>query len=175
MAQPQHLQVSHANLEIFSAGIYEEPLKRTIIQAKFKNNIMCRDVAFELIYSTYQKIPLRFDLITSVPASYWRSFARGIDLPGSLAKQLSRQTQIEFRTNVLKKGQKQKRQGRLNSLERAENMKNAFEAAPDVRGKTILVIDDIMTTGNTIKACYRALKRHKPAHIVFLTIAKTSF
>ena len=59
---------------------------------------------------------------------------------------------------------------------RRRNVRGAFrvplEAAPTIRGKSILLIDDVFTTGATIDACARALKRAGAAKVLVLTLAR---
>jgi competence protein ComFC len=160
---------------IYAAGFYEDLLKRILILSKFKHHSICAQFLSELTIQTFQNIPQSMDMITSVPSNYWRCLRRGVDLPGMLAFELSKSTGIEFRTNVLKKRRFADRQNKLSMQERLRNMTKLFRATEDVRGKNILVIDDVLTTGSTVLACYRALKRKKPASITFLIVAKTRF
>jgi competence protein ComFC len=165
----------HRKSPMFAAGFYDDLLQRIVILSKFKHHHICTDFLVELIHQTFQKIPHSVDIITSVPSNYWRSLKRGVDLPGTLAKELSKRTGIEFRPNILKKSRKTDRQLTLTQKAREKNVKDLFIASPDVRGRNILVIDDIVTTGNTIMACHHALRREKPCQIIFLTCAKTKF
>lgn len=172
--QPQRIVFSNQpDLHIFSSGSYEDLLKRCLIQAKFKHHSISTDFVTELVQQTFLKIPMKIDLITSVPSNYWRSLWRGVDLPAMLAREISKKSGIEFRTNVLKKRRNADRQSRLNKEERKKNMIGLFEASPDIKGRNVLVVDDILTTGSTVLACFRALRRRKPSKIVFLTVAKT--
>ncbi|MCC7460713.1 MAG: ComF family protein [Proteobacteria bacterium] len=173
IAKIQRFKLMDTRVEVVSAGIYSDLLKKIVTQSKFKHHSMCIDFTFELIFSAFQKLPAKFDYVTSIPSNYFRCLWRGVDLPGMLAKEISRKSGIEFRTDFLKKGRRSHRQRTLNWIQRQQNVKNLYEASPEIRGKRLLIIDDIMTTGSTIKACHKALKRHKPAHIVFLTVAKT--
>lgn len=176
MFRPQRtIFPNQSNLEVFSCGIYEQLLKRCVILAKFKHHAICFDFLHELLNSTFEKIPVRFDLIASVPSDYWRSYRRGVDLPAMLAKELSNQKKIEFKIDTLTKKRRPNRQKNLNQKDRKQNVKNAFQASPEIRGKSVLIIDDILTTGSTILSCHRALERQKPKQIVFLTAAKTRF
>jgi predicted amidophosphoribosyltransferase len=59
---------------------------------------------------------------------------------------------------------------------RRRNVRGAFrvqpEAAPALRGKSVLLIDDVFTTGATIDACARALKRAGAGKVLVLTLAR---
>ena len=65
-------------------------------------------------------------------------------------------------------------QTELKREERRENVKDAFEARrpEELRGKTILLVDDVCTTGATLEACARALKEAGARRIGALTVAR---
>jgi putative phosphoribosyl transferase len=54
----------------------------------------------------------------------------------------------------------------LQELARREGLYRAYPSAPDVRGKTVVLVDDGLATGATMHAAVAALKQHEPAHIV---------
>jgi predicted amidophosphoribosyltransferase len=62
----------------------------------------------------------------------------------------------------------------LNPKEREKNVKGAF-AVPDpaqVKGKSVLLIDDLYTTGSTVKECARVLRRAGASRVEVLTVAR---
>ena len=157
---------------VFAAGSYEEFLKRMIIQAKFKHHAISTDTLNELLFRTFKFIPFKVDIITSVPSVYWRSLRRGVDLTATLAFELSKKTGIAYQPKLLRRIRKSDRQTKLSKDKRQSNTQKLFQASALATNQTILVIDDIITTGSTAMACYRALKKQKPAKIIFLTCAK---
>ncbi|MBR7180447.1 MAG: ComF family protein, partial [Kiritimatiellae bacterium] len=68
-----------------------------------------------------------------------------------------------------------KRQSGLGGSERRENVKGSFAVLRPgfVRGRTLLVVDDVMTTGSTLSECARALKEAGAAKVFALTLART--
>jgi ComF family protein len=64
----------------------------------------------------------------------------------------------------------------LSVAARRENLRGAFEVVkpPQVRGREIVLVDDVMTTGATLSACARALKRAGAARVVGLTVARAT-
>jgi predicted amidophosphoribosyltransferase len=64
----------------------------------------------------------------------------------------------------------------LDRDQRAENVKNAFQvdetAAPSIRGKTVLLVDDVCTTGATLRECAKALKSGGAAAVYAVTLAR---
>jgi predicted amidophosphoribosyltransferase len=65
-------------------------------------------------------------------------------------------------------------QGRLGPLARARNVRGAFalRAGRDVKGKRVVIIDDVSTTGATVEECARVLRRAGAAWVGVLTLAR---
>ena len=157
---------------VFASGLYQDELKKTILLAKFKRHERSIDAIHCLMSKTFERMPNTFDIITSIPSNYWRSLWRGVDLPATLARELSKSTGISFRQDLIQKTKDPDRQTTLTKTERIQNMRKVFKASALVKGKHILVVDDIITTGSTILSCYKAMRRQKPASVTFLTAAK---
>ena len=71
---------------------------------------------------------------------------------------------------LVQKNIKTKSQKKLNALQRRKNLEKAFCVTGDVRGKDILVIDDVYTTGSTIDAMASCLKKKGAENVYFLTV-----
>ncbi|MEL7610036.1 MAG: phosphoribosyltransferase family protein [Bacillota bacterium] len=98
------------------------------------------------------------DAIVPVPLHKKRQRARGYNQSALLAKELGALTGIPVREDLLKRVTDSKSQTRLTPAEREKNMRGAFAASADASGLTLLLLDDVLTTGCTVKACARALK-----------------
>jgi len=61
----------------------------------------------------------------------------------------------------------------LPKRERAANVRGAFAASPRAKGKSILIVDDICTTGETLRACANALVRAGASRVCAIAVAKT--
>lgn len=171
--QPQRIIFPHKkDCFVFSAGAYQSELKRTLIKAKFKHHERSIDALHWLMSKTLDRIPTKYDVITSVPSNYWRSMIRGVDLPATLARELSKTTGIPFQHDLIQKTKYAKRQTKLTKTDRLKNIRKVFKASDQIRGQHVLVIDDIITTGSTILACYGAITKQKPSQVTFLTAAK---
>jgi ComF family protein len=115
------------------------------------------------------------DLITPVPLHWWRAYRRGYNQSELLANQLS--LKIDVPSKVLLRRVKPTRpQVELGRDQRAENVKNAFQVdeamITSINDKTILLIDDVCTTGATLRECARALKKGGAAAVYALTLAR---
>ncbi|MFA6308766.1 MAG: ComF family protein [Clostridia bacterium] len=101
-----------------------------------------------------------FDIIVSIPLHKKREYIRGYNQSKLISKALSKQLKIIEASFVLKRVFDTRTQSLLNRNLRKMNVKGAFRAdyKDFIKGKTILLVDDILTTGNTINECCRVLK-----------------
>ena len=112
----------------------------------------------------------RPDVIIPVPLHRRKKRMRGFNQAAYLAEKLSCYTGIMTDTNLVRKVIKTKSQKKLNALQRRKNLEKAFAVSEDVRGKDILVIDDVYTTGSTIDAMASCLKKKGAENVYFLTV-----
>lgn len=114
-----------------------------------------------------------FDAIVPVPLHWWRRWNRGFNQSELLARALSRSTGIPVR-DALRRTRPTASQAGLSNTARRRNMVQAFRCRREiaVRGKRILLVDDVMTTGSTATACARALKGAGATRVAVLTVAR---
>lgn len=100
----------------------------------------------------------KVDYITSVPLHKTRKRERGFNQAETFAREVSRLTEIKY-IELLKKAKKNKIQHELNLAERAENVKDVYAVidSDTVKGKIIVICDDILTSGNTMAECAKML------------------
>lgn len=112
-------------------------------------------------------------LLLPVPLSRDRECARGYNQAAELAKVVSEITDLEMRTDVLEKVKEVPPQKGLSRRERAENVLGAYRVKNKAacKGRTVVVIDDIMTTGATGSECARILFCAGASEVIFLTSA----
>ena len=110
-----------------------------------------------------------YDTIIPVPISKKRYKQRGYNQSSLIAKKLAKELLKEnFKTkNVIE-------QSKLNKDNREKNIKGAYEIfhINQLKNKKILLVDDIYTTGSTLRECSKILKKSNPKKIGVLTIAK---
>jgi ComF family protein len=100
------------------------------------------------------------DLVTAVPLYRWRFYPRGYNQAALLARQLRRHGLRAPLRRVLVRVRDTRPQVGLSRAARLANVRGAFRVRrpDDVRGRRVLLVDDVMTTGATAGACARALK-----------------
>ena len=112
-----------------------------------------------------------FDQVTPVPLHWWRRWERGFNQSELLALTLQKRCGIPT-VRALRRIRRTESQAGLSNTARRKNVAAAFECRADVRGKRVLLIDDVMTTGSTAAACAAALKRAGAKRVTLLTVAR---
>jgi ComF family protein len=118
----------------------------------------------------------KIDIIIPVPLHPKRLRQRGFNQASLLARRLGSALKISVDYGSLKRSRWTEPQTGLTRRQRAANVRGAFDLkAPEkVRGKGILRLDDVLTTGETVNQCVRVLKRDGGAkEVVVLTVART--
>lgn len=115
------------------------------------------------------------DAVMPMPVTLWHRIDRGYNQSAYLARELARRIDRRCEEGVLRRCGNPRRQAGLAEEERMENAKGTFAArrAERVRGRTVLVVDDIMTTGATLSDCARALKEAGAWRVWCLTVARS--
>jgi ComF family protein len=114
------------------------------------------------------------DLLVPVPLHWTRLVRRRFNQAALLARALSQRTGIAFEPGALARIRRTPPQGDLTRAQRRANVRGAFRARRGVRlrGKTVVLIDDVMTTGATFEACARALRRAGAKEVRALALAR---
>ena len=111
-------------------------------------------------------------MLVPVPVSPGRLRQRGYNQALILAQEVSRRTGIPVREDVLYRVSDTRPMKNMGPEERQNNLKKAFQChGNDVELNSIMLIDDIYTTGATVDACARALYRQGARRVCFLTLA----
>lgn len=116
------------------------------------------------------------DLLLPVPLHPFRLWRRRFNQAALLGRHLSRATGVPQRTDLLKRRRVTSSQTRLGKMERRENVAGAFalcgNAASVLAGRRVLLVDDVYTTGATLDACARVLRRAGVSGVDALTFAR---
>ena len=112
------------------------------------------------------------DMIIPVPLHWTRKWSRGYNQAECIAKTLATELGAQMRTDILFRRRKTKTQTRLNIEQKSKNVQGAFEAVTMKRIPLhIVLVDDVFTTGSTLYACYRAIRKIYPSvRISFATL-----
>lgn len=115
-------------------------------------------------------------LLVPVPLHRWRIWRRGFNQSALIGAELKRRTGLPLRTDVLERRKATPMLGGLGRRERARTLRGAFAVPSDKRAelkdRTVLLVDDVYTSGATANACARVLKRAGAARVVVLCWAR---
>ena len=170
-----------------SFGLYTGRLRHVVLRLKFAGDERLGVRLGELLAPTWDSLPqsaaIAPPLIIPVPLHPSRRRERGFNQSELLAAGLVRALATQrggAAPQVAKACLRRKRatppQTGLSVSARRENLRGAFEVVNphDVRGREIVLIDDVMTTGATLSACARALKRAGAARVMALALARAT-
>ena len=138
---------------------YEGPAAKCIKRLKFNEKLKNADFLADKMYSALKNNceAAKFDLLCCVPMSAHERKSRGYNQSELIAKALSKRMGIPFEKEMLKKIYDTKSQRTLSSHERSGNLIGVFESE-DATGKTVLLCDDVKTTGASLNECAKMLK-----------------
>lgn len=113
------------------------------------------------------------DMVVPIPLHPRREAERGFNQSDMIAKEMGRVIGVPW-SSILKRQRKTKSQARLGKEERKENMHQAFilDRDIDVRGMSFLLVDDVYTTGATMREAASALMAHRAKQVLLFTLCK---
>ena len=159
-----------------SAFVYDDISKNMLLLLKFFDKTSCAStLAKFMVHAGSDIIKEKPDLIIPVPLHYMRLIKRKYNQSALLANEISKLTDIKCDLFSLKRCKNTVPQVKFAGRERIRNIRGAFvvKKPENIKGKNIVLIDDVMTTGSTLKECAIALKKAGAKKIYALTAART--
>jgi ComF family protein len=156
-------------------GYYEGSLREAIHRWKYQGKTYLTSLFGEWMAGTMSRYwdPSSIELLIPVPLHPRRLRERGFNQALLLARELSRRTGIPFRKRLLRKERSTLPQVSLSGRERERGVKGVFNLAKEeeVGGKSILLIDDVYTTGATVNECAKMLLARGAKRVDVFTVA----
>jgi ComF family protein len=165
-------------LKIFAISGYQDPLKSLILK-KFSYDLLASRQLAQLMLQLTDVKDLSVDCIVPIPLHWtryaWRGYNQAHEMAHVLGKGLGKPV-----LSVVQRSKKTVFQSRLPIDQRTDNVKSAFSIALKykfstldcIRDKHILLIDDLCTTGATLKSAAKILTRFKPKSISALVACR---
>ena len=167
------------------------PVKASASVVYFRRYGFMQDVLHTLKYEGNQKIGIAFgviagekmlsspffreiDIIIPVPLHPKKHRQRGYNQSEVFARGIQQVFGLPVATDVLLKHQENSTQTGMGRTERVANVSSVYSLgknAGKITGKHVLLVDDVITTGSTLEACYHVLEKAKPASLSVITLA----
>ena len=151
--------------------LYEFPVDMAIKSLKFRRNLYYTPVFAEMMLQQMRLTFADVDVLVPVPLHRWRQALRGFNQALELASTLSRRSGIPVAHNI-SRARATKTQSGLTAEERRHNLRGAFRVASKLKGHSPLIIDDVMTTGETCNQLAMELLSAGAERVSVLTIAR---
>ncbi len=151
---------NHSYTRVIAASTYCSPAKELIHAFKFNN---CRNIYKLIAEMMLTRINeeysnQKFDYIIPVPLHKQKHYERGYNQSALVASSLAKRLEIQYSDKLLLRKRYTVSQSSLTATERKANLTDAFAAPELLDKKSILLIDDIFTTGSTINECAKTLR-----------------
>jgi ComF family protein len=156
---------------------YDDASKESILAFKHGDRIELVPSFARWMARTGRDLIVETDLIVAVPLHRTRLWSRRYNQAAELARSVAHHSRTRFEPVLIERVRHTPSQGDMPSASaRRRNVAGAFRLAPgtveQVKGRTILVIDDVLTTGATVDACAQILKRGGAKAVYVLALAR---
>ncbi len=157
-------------------GPYRDRLRDAVLLAKFLPGEALADYLGRL-FAENRGSAIRaagIDLVVPVPLHWWRRWGRGYNQAEAVARELAAGLGIAFDPHALRRVRWTTQQVQPTREARRENVKAAFRVRSRARvtGRTVLLVDDVMTTGSTLGEAARALRAGGADRVVAAVLAR---
>jgi len=165
------------DLDLAAVYPYQDGVRRAIQAMKFRERTDLFDFFSIKMADRFRAVfpDAKVDLVAAVPMTRRDRKQRGYNQSAELAKRVAWQLGVKYEKHMLEKIKETATQHTLSEKQRKKNVKGAFRVRPDVdlRGKTVLLCDDVKTTGATLNECRNVLLKSGAEEVWCVTIAVT--
>ena len=173
---PNSCQRSFAHIDsCVSPLYYDADVRESVLRYKFHSASFYAPIYSQFIAKCIDENSITCDIITWVPLSKTRKWKRGYNQAELIGRYLSESLAVPG-TDLLKKIKNNPAQsGTANAEIRKANVRGVYKAINEetLKGKCILLVDDVVTTGSTISECARVLKEAGCKEVYAATLARS--
>ena len=164
LRHPPHFDATHAGFA------YAFPVDQLVQKFKYGHQLALAGLFARLMLA---RTNVKADIMIAMPLSTERLRERGFNQALEMAKPLARTGAVTLDLFGTKRTVDTVAQAGLPWKARRANIKHAFECAIDLNGKSVVVVDDVMTTGATLDEFAKTLKYHGAARVSNWVLART--
>ena len=159
----------------FRLGPYDDMLRDVILRMKRPAGDMLAECLGRLwaVHAENRFREARPDVLIPVPLHWWRKWQRGYNQSEALAEAIAGRLRLPCRASWLRRIRATPHQAGLGGTERRQSVRGAFRVAKnaDLKAKSVLLVDDVLTTGATASEAAKALKEAGAARVVVAVLA----
>jgi ComF family protein len=160
---------------VIRLGVFADPIRQAIHQLKYHRRWPLGEQLADRLLQTERAKGLLTEMqaIVPVPLHFRRHVSRGYNQADVIGARVGGACRVPV-VHAVRRTRDTETQTHLSQARRRENMRGAFalrRAARRIRGKHVLVVDDVMTTGETLRAVARVLRAVEPASLCALVLA----
>ena len=156
-----------------SWAVFEKPVQNALHRLKYRRDIGLGEALSRQMSEFVNQLDWPVDFLVPIPLGKMRLKERGYNQVAMVALPLSLQLCINYHPDALIRAHETRSQVGLSANERQENVKDAFQAnAKKVNGRTVLLIDDVSTTGATLSSAAETLYSAGVKDVYAVTIAR---
>lgn len=161
--------------ELAFLGLHQDELAQAVRELKYHQNDAIGPVLGELLAEAFFNLGWQVDVVMPVPLGEKRLRRRGYNQAELIARGFCAQSDLPLACDCLTRKKETRSQVGLDITQREVNMQNAFIAEGSlINGKQILLIDDVLTTGATLRSCAAALLEGGAASVMAMTITSAT-
>jgi len=161
--------------QLKSWGVYSDVLQKIVTRIKYKRGFGLVEYLTQPLVDMIANWKISVDMLVPVPLGQQRLRSRGYNQTALFAKPLAQKLHIPYYPQALTRIKETQSQVGLHAAERRKNLAGAFRANQDCcKDKTVLLVDDIATTGSTLNECSNALEQAGANKIYCFTVARTT-
>lgn len=155
-----------------SWAVFDNPVRGALHRLKYRRDMGLGEALAQEMVEFVRRLNWPIDMIVPIPLGRKRLRERGYNQVGLIARPLAMALHLEYAPHALVRRRETRSQVGLSREARRENIRNAFIAETCVKGKTILMMDDVATTGSTLSAGAEALLLSGAKDVYALTVAR---
>ncbi len=159
-----------------SAVLYNEVARAIVSRLKYGDRPELAGFCARLMHPAGMEFWAEGPVLVPVPLHRWRQFERRYNQSTELARALARLTGLSVDTGLVARSRRTRQQVGLSNEARQRNVAGAFTAHPEalrrLKGRGVVLVDDVITTGSTVKAITRELRRAGVGKIDVISFAR---